>query len=137
MESYDYYKELTTPPNSNSTYNEYDNEYEDKAVIVIAVTLSSVFLFVIVCCCITLRFSKWIDRAINDSFEGSDIEYGERVLRRMEEEKKKKTDDPEVRRAKLFKSFDRNNVTMVSIDCTIIYFTSTHNLWYCPSFIYF
>lgn len=46
----------------------------------------------------------------------SDLQYSTEIAMRREREEEKKLDSPEVRRAKLIASFQKNDVTMVSVN---------------------
>lgn len=89
-------------------------------VIVIAVASSAIgiMLFICFCCLCTTYFSSWIDNIVNTSLSNSDSTYGDLALRRMEETEERKKENPEVRKEKILKSFERNNVCLVRmIEC--------------------
>ncbi len=117
MEYYDY-KEI-----QNST----DNDSLDQVIIItVASSLSGIFGFILFCCCCTACFAGWIDNCVNNALTpNGDEEYGQRALRRMEEEKERKKEDPEVRKEKLLNSFERNKVSMVRLFLTL-YWPSQH-----------
>lgn len=93
----------------------------DQIIIVTVSSLSGIFGFILFCCCCTAGFAGWIDNCINNSLASNgDAEYGQRALRRMEEEEERKKEDPEVRKEKLLKSFDRNKVSMVVTEHSFI-----------------
>lgn len=99
---------------ANATSSTNTTSYNDQEIVIlITSSLSGVLFFIILCCCFTAGFAGWIDNFINNSLRDSEAEYGQRALRRIEEEKEKKKEDPDVRKEKLTKSFQRNKVSLV------------------------
>lgn len=119
MEYYNY-KEIGTGYYHDGNSTSQDGEDDQMIVIAIASSLGGIIAFLLFCCFCSACCAGYVDNCINNSLSGSDEEYGARVLRRMEEEKERKKDKPEVRKEKLLNSFDRNKVTMVVTESSFV-----------------
>lgn len=116
MEYYDYKEIGNAIKNSNSTTSTPD----EKIVLIIGSSIGGILILIIICCCCSACLSGWVDNCINNSLRDSDAVYGERVLQRMEKEKEKNMEDPDVRKKRLLKSFERNKVSMVVTKCSFV-----------------
>ena len=116
MEHNDYPSFYSPEATTNTTSSTNTTSYNDQEIVIlITSSITGVIFFIILCCCFTAGFAGWIDNIINNSLRDSEAEYGQRALRRIEEEKEKKKEDPDVRKEKLMKSFERNKVSLVRL----------------------
>jgi len=85
-----------------------------KEIIAIVLILPIIFILIIgFTCCFCPGFFSKIDDCVNNIGSQSDRVYGDAVVRRQIEEEEKNKEDPDERRARLDKHFEKHRVKMV------------------------
>lgn len=106
----------------SSTYYK-DNDSSFEVVIVVTIFFSTTIFGLLLCCCCSPGFFDSLDHWINNhNTHTSNAEYGERVLRRIQDQEEREKESPEIRRKKLLTSFANNKVSMVRTASLITYY---------------